>query len=358
MKLIVRYLARESLAASLFVFVALMTLFAFFDLINELDALGKGHYGFIQILIYVTLNVPGHLYELLPVAALIGTLLAMARLVENSEFSIMLVSGLSMRRIAMYLMMVGLVFTALTFVFGEVIAPASERYAEQMKLKATNALVAQAFRSGLWVRDDRNFINVREVTPEGELRDLNVYAFDDSFHLQRIYRAATGVFLHDNVWQLNDVNETKFTPAGDVSVAHLPNSTWASVLTPNIMNVLLVPPEKMAMLDLWAYIQHLHANNQPSKRYEIALWSKLIYPFAAPIMILLALPFAYHRPRAGGAGIRVFAGIMLGLGYHLFNRLFAYMGLLNDWSPLFSALTPTLLFLGAGIYLLNRVERQ
>lgn len=357
MKLIFRYLAKEALAASLFVFVALMTLFAFFDLINELDALGKGHYGFGQILLYVTLSIPGHLYELLPVAALIGTLLAMARLVENSEFSIMLVSGLSMQRIAVYLMMVGLLFTALTFVFGEIIAPASERYAEQMKLKATNALVAQAFRSGLWVRDDRNFINVREVTPEGELHDVNVYTFDDKFRLQRIYRAATGNFLHDNVWQLHGIDETRFTATG-VSVGHAESSEWRSVLTPGIMTVLLVAPEKMSAVDLWAYIQHLHDNRQPSKRYEIALWSKLIYPFAAPIMILLALPFAYHRPRAGGVTLRVFAGIMLGLGYHLFNRLFAYMGLLNDWPPLVSALTPTLIFLALGVYLLKRVERQ
>ena len=270
----------------------------------------------------------------------------------------MLVSGLSMQRIALSLMMVGVVFTALTFVFGEVIAPVSERHAEQMKLKATNALVAQAFRSGLWVRDDRNFINVREVTPDGALRDVNVYTFDDEFRLQRIYRAASGTFLHDNVWQLHDVNETRFATTGAISVSYVKDSEWASVLTPNIMNVLLVQPEKMSAVDLWSYIQHLHANNQPSKRYEIALWSKLIYPFAAPIMILLALPFAYHRPRAGGVGLRVFAGVMLGLGYHLFNRLFAYMGLLNDWPPLISAVLPTLVFLLVAIAMIRKVQRQ
>ena len=357
MKIIVRYLATEALTASLFVFTALMTLFALFDLINELDSLGKGGYGFWHILLYVSLSVPGHLYELLPVAALIGTLVALSRLVENSEFTIMLVSGLSMRRIAGYLMLIGLLFTALTLVFGEIVAPASERYAEQMKLKATHALVAQAFRSGLWVRDDRNFINVREVTPDGALRDINVYTFDDQFRLQRIYRAASGTFLHDNVWQLQQIDETRFTADG-ISVAHYANNQWQSVLTPSIMNVLLVAPEKMSALDLWEYIQHLHANRQPSKRYEIALWSKLIYPFAAPIMILLALPFAYHRPRAGSVSTRVFAGIMLGLGYHLFNRLFAYIGLLNDWPALMSAIVPTIGFLLLGIVLLIRVERQ
>lgn len=269
----------------------------------------------------------------------------------------MLVSGLSMRRIAGYLMLIGLLFTALTLVFGEIIAPASERYAEQMKLKATNALVAQAFRSGLWVRDDHDFINVREVTPDGGLRDINVYSFDDQFRLQRIYRAASGEFVQGSVWHLKQIDETRFTASG-ISVAHTAESQWQSVLTPSIMNVLLVAPEKMSAMNLWEYIQHLHANNQPSKRYEIALWSKLIYPFAAPIMILLALPFAYHRPRAGSVSTRVFAGIMLGLGYHLFNRLFAYIGLLNDWPALMSAIVPTIGFLLLGIVLLRRVSRQ
>lgn len=355
MKIIIRYLMTEVLTASVFVFTALMTLFALFDLINELDSLGKGGYSFWRILFYVILSVPGHLYELLPVAALIGTLVALARLVENSEFTIMLVSGLSMRRIAGYLMLIGLLFTAFTFLLGEVIAPASDRYAEQMKLKATHALVAQAFRSGLWIRDEYNFINVREVTPEGGLLDVNVYNFDKQFHLQEIYHAASGKFLYDNIWRLSRIDITQFTAAG-IHVGHYPESQWRSVLTPGIMNVLLIAPEKMAALDLWAYVEHLHANHQPSKRYEMALWSKLIYPFAAPVMILLALPFAYHRPRSGSVSARVFAGIMLGLGYHLFNRLFAYIGLLNDWSPLFSVIMPTLAFLGLGIVLLLRIE--
>ncbi len=355
MRIIVRYLTSEVLRTSAFVFTALSTLFALFDLMNELDSLGKGAYSFWRILFYVLLSVPGHLYELLPVAALIGTLVALSRLVESSEFTIILVSGLSMRRIAGYLMLIGLLFTVLTFVFGEIVAPVSDRYAEQMKLKATKALVAQSFRSGLWVRDDHNFINVREVTPNSNLRDINVYTFDDQFRLLRIYRAAKGTFLHDNVWRLSGIDETKFTPAG-IQVAHYPGTEWRSVLTPAIMNVLLIAPEKMATFDLWAYIEHLHANHQPAKRYEIALWSKLVYPFAAPVMILLALPFAYHRPRVGSVSTRVFAGIMLGLGYHLFNRLFAYIGLLNDWSPILSVILPTLIFLALGIFLLLRLE--
>jgi lipopolysaccharide export system permease protein len=123
------------------------------------------------------------------------------------------------------------------------------------------------------------------------------------------------------------------------------------------MNVLLIAPEKMSAPDLWAYVLHLRANHQPDQRYEIALWSKLVYPLAAPVMLLLAMPFAWHRPRAGSVSTRVFVGIMAGLGYHLFNRLFAYMGLLNNWAPWFSVTLPTFVFLLVGIVMLRRAAR-
>ncbi len=355
MRIIVRYLATEVISASFFVFAALATLFALFDLINEMGMLGNGNYGFVSILWYVLLNVPGHLYELLPVAALIGSLLALSRLVANSEFSVMLASGLSMRRIAGYMMLIGLVFTLITMVFGEIIAPATDRYAEQMKLKATHQLVAQAFRSGLWIRDHNQFINVREVTPEGQLRGVNVYAFDDKFHLLHILNAASGHFLHDNLWQLRHIDETDFGPQ-TIQVQHLPQEQWQSVLTPSIMNVLLLAPEKMSAHDLWLYVVHLRDNHQPSERYEIALWGKLVYPLAAPIMLLLTVPFAWHRPRAGSVGTRAFMGIMVGLSFNLSNRLFAYVGLLNGWSAGVSVLLPSLIFLLLGWVLLLRAE--
>ena len=357
MKILARYLATETLVSSLFVFTALMTLYAFFDLLNELGSLGQGGYGLLNILAFVALSVPGHVYELLPVAALIGTLFALARMVANSEFTIMLVSGISIQRVAGYLMGVGLLFTALTFVFGELIAPVSERYAQQVKLTATHALVAQAFRSGLWVRDGQSFINIREVTPGNELRDVNIYAFDDAFRLQKISHAKQGDYLRDNRWRLQDITETQFGN-GNVSVSHTPEEVWRSVLTPGIMSVLLVAPEKMSASNLWSYIQHLRKNKQTTERYEIALWSKLFYPLSAPVMMLIALPFAYHRPRSGAVGARVFAGIMLGLGYHLLNRLFAYLGLLNDWPPLISAVLPTLVFLLVAIAMIRKVQRQ
>ncbi|MFN3398299.1 MAG: LptF/LptG family permease, partial [Sulfurimicrobium sp.] len=175
MKILHRYLAREIYASTAFVFAALLSLFAFFDLIHELGDLGKGHYRLPQILGFVALNLPGHIYELFPIAALIGTLFALAQLSAHSEFTVMRVSGLSTQRFALSLLQTGMIFVLLTLLFGELITPGAERMAEQLRLKATSSVVAQEFRSGLWLKDDQSFVNVREILPDTTLLGVKIF---------------------------------------------------------------------------------------------------------------------------------------------------------------------------------------
>jgi lipopolysaccharide export system permease protein len=357
MKILNRYLGREIIKATLFVLVGLLTLFAFFDLMHELGDLGKGRYGMGLILMFVLLSVPNHVYELAPVAVLIGTLFALARMVANSEFTVLRVSGLSAQRIGFFLLLVGLGFTAVTFIFGEFIAPSSQNTAQQLRLKATSSMVAQEFRSGLWVKDGPNFVNVAEMLPDTTLLNIKIYEFDSDFHLRTISSAAQGHFRRENMWQLHDVVQTRFEE-GRATVTRFPEKSWESALNPDLLSVLLVVPEQMSVWNLYRYVEHLRENKQKSGRYEIALWGKLTYPFAAMVLMLLALPFSYHHSRAGGVGGKVFVGIMLGLGFHLLNRLFAHLGLLNGWPPLFSAIFPTLLFLLVAVGLMWRVERR
>jgi lipopolysaccharide export system permease protein len=130
------------------------------------------------------------------------------------------------------------------------------------------------------------------------------------------------------------------------------------VLEPNLLSVLLVVPEQMSAWNLYFYVQHLRENKQQTTRHEIAFWNKLIYPFAVLVMMVLALPFSYSRQRSGGVGAKVFAGIMLGIGFAMLGRLFTYLGLLREWPPFGSAILPTLLFLSLAVTMLWWAERR
>ena len=157
----VRYLSREIYAAVLLVLLAFLGLFAFFDLVNELDEVGKNGYMLYHAAVYVAMIMPGRVYELMPIAVLIGTLYALTTFARHSEITVLRASGLSTTRFLLALLGIGSVFVALTFIFGEYLAPPAERAAQQWRLAATRSMVSQELRTGLWVRDGRRFVNVR-----------------------------------------------------------------------------------------------------------------------------------------------------------------------------------------------------
>src|SRR6185436_1262306 len=230
-----RYFLKEILTASLLVLMALLALFALFDMIRELDDLGRGNYRLTSMLTYVVLSLPTHAYVLLPAAGLIGTLFALARMSEHSELTVMRASGLSLAQLALHVAGAGVVVAMLTIVIGELITPYTEEAAKGLRLKATRAIVAREFRSGFWVKDDRSFVNIQDVTPETELINLKIYEFDTSYRLSSISRADKGTYVGPNKWTLSNVELTRFV--GDRAVLEkVPQAVWNSVLTPDILS--------------------------------------------------------------------------------------------------------------------------
>jgi lipopolysaccharide export system permease protein len=352
-----RYFAAEIIVATALVMIALVMLFSFFDLVEEMKDLGRGGYRMKQIALHVLLRAPTHVYEVFPIAALIGTLFALAQLVASSEYTVIRTSGVSLTRFNLALVGIGVVFAVITFAFGEFLGPPAEQFAQRMRSLAIAGIVAQEFRSGLWVKDGHNFVNVGEVTPESQLKRVRIYEFDENYHLRTLSIAERGTYLKDKKWSLSEVVTTSFQD-DRTNVRRIPELEWYSVLEPQLLSMLVVRPDRMSAWSLWSYSQHLKENRQKALRYEIALWTKLMYPIAVLVMMVLAVPFASFQRRQGGVGARIFTGIMLGLAFYTMNRLFGSLGLLYDWSAPVSAVTPTLIFLALALSLMWWQERR
>jgi lipopolysaccharide export system permease protein len=357
MKTLNRYIGREVLASTFLVLMGLIVLFAFFDLIRELGDLSAGYF-FRRAVFYVVLGLPTHIYEVFPIAALIGTLFALAQLVGNSEYTVMRASGASLPQIGWALTRVGIVLVAVTFALGEFVVPYSEKIAQQFKLQSRNQVVAQEFRSGVWLRQDRNFINIRQVElPDTTLLGVRIYEFDAESKLRSVSQAERGKYMGANQWKLTGIVRT--TLENDVSrISRVDEMVWNSVLDPSFLSVLLVQPERMSAANLYQYIDYLSENRQKTSRYEIAFWKKVFYPVAVLVMMFLALPFAQFQRRSGGIGMRIFSGIMLGLVFYTFNMFFTYLGVLYDWPPLPSAVFPTAMFFVLAATMLWYLERR
>ncbi|MRD73172.1 LPS export ABC transporter permease LptG [Rhodocyclus tenuis] len=357
MKIYQRYLLRETVAAILLVLVAFLALFGFFDLIAELKDVGHGGYQLHHAIAYVLLCLPGRVYELMPVAVLIGTLYALSTLARHSEITVLRASGLSTQGLLGSLFLVAALAAVTTFVIGEFVAPPAERAANQQRMKAMGNVVAQEFRTGLWVKDERTFVNVRVVLPDARLRGVRIYEFDDAARLRSVSDAEEGEFAAPDGWRLTGVVRTVLD-GERARVEKVPEIRWQSALNPDILSVLMVVPERMSLAHLSTYIHHLSENHQKTRRYEIALWKKMIYPLAAFVMVALALPFGYAHDRVGSVSLKIFSGVMIGIFFHMLNGLFSSLGTINNWPPLLSAVAPSALFLLAAVAMIAWVERR
>ncbi len=394
MKILQRYFAVSIYQSVAFVLIAFLALSAFFDLTDELPSIGKQGYGIQHAFLYVLLRVPYHVYEVMPFAALIGTIYTMAQFASSSEFTIMRASGMSTRMAAWMLFKIGIGLVLITFLFGEIISPRTAPMAEKLKLGARGATVSQGFNSGMWTKDvvrtdgiagqpvGSRFFNVRQFRND-ELVGVRLYEFDTTMRMRSLITAERGTYKGDNTWRLEDVTETRFTNTGPlpdgggdsanaagakapasfgqenslVTTRKLPGMDLVSEITPRIISVSASDPDRMSANELAVYTRHLTENKQESERFKIAFWKKLLDPLAVFVMMALALPFAYMHARSGGVSLKIFAGIMIGVAFMLANSLFAHVGLLSAMPAFITAVAPSLLFLALALVALWKVER-
>ncbi|MDR6501414.1 LPS export ABC transporter permease LptG [Burkholderia sp. MS455] len=382
MRLYEKYFARQIYVTFIFILFAFSGLFFFFDLISELNSVGHGNYKFGYAVMRVALQTPSRFYEIIPVAALISAIYVFAQMAANSEFTIFRVSGLATNQALRSLLKIGVPLVIVTYLIGEFVGPYADQLSERVRLQALGASVSSNFQSGVWVKDTlaarengeqvTRFVNVGSLSPDSTISNVRIYEFDSKFQLQNVRIAQTGRYEPPGHWLLTGVTETELTPIKPISgqpadalnpvyrsqQVSLPEYRLRSDLTPQILSVLLVSPERMSIINLFRYIQHLRENQQDTQRYDIALWRKLLYPFAVFVMLVLSLPFAYLHTRAGVVGVKVFGGIMLGMSFQLLNTLFSHIGTLNTWPAPLTAATPGLIYLALGLFALKWVDRH
>ncbi len=367
MKTIRRLVYGEVLRSITLVAVGFLALFLFFDLVDELQHLGKNNglptakdiYQIRHALLYVVLLVPNHLYELLPISVLIGTIFVMSRLAQSSEYTILRTSGLDPWRALKLLLSLGLFFVMLSFVVGDYLAPLSERTAQLLKARYQNALTVG--QTGAWLKEKQAYntyvANVKVLSPLNEMAGVQIFEFDSQGGVVSVTRAPLAVFGDDGSWLLKNATRSEFNlqattraPAGTarplagVNRNEIQTFRWPTEITQEMVSVALLKPERMGTLDLFNYIQHLDANGQTAQRYEIEFWKKVFYPLSCLVMVILALPFAYLHFRSGGITAYVFAGVMIGISFFLLNNVFGYIGNLQNWQPWLAAAAPGMIY--------------
>ncbi len=376
MKTLRKLIYGETLLSIALVTTGFLTLFTFFDLVDELQNLGRSNpvdgltYEMRHALLYVTLLAPSRLYELLPISVLIGTIFVMARLAQSSEYTILRTSGLDPWRALRLLLAMGSLFVGLAFVVGDYVAPAADKASQLLKARYMGRITLG--QTGAWLREKQDqvnyVVNVKALTPDNEMQGVEIHAFDKQGRIQTIMQAQGARFEKDDAWmlervQLTQMKESASAPAPARSTAgpmgrepaaamerrSLETLRWNTSLSGEMVAAALLRPDRMGTIDLFSYIRHLKANGQSAQRYEIEFWKKVFYPLSCLVMVMLALPFAYLHMRSGGISAYVFAGVMIGISFFMMNNIAVYVGNLQQWQPWFAAAMPGLLYTAASL---------
>lgn len=355
MKILDIYIGKILLRHILVTIVVLLGLFMFVTFVEELGDLDKGRYGIVQVIQFVLLSIPKTLYEVFPMAALIGSVLGLSTLARDSELIVMRAAGVSVPRIVLSVVKVGVVLAVCSMILGELVSPYTEKRAQQVRVDSIQSNINQRSKSGVWLRDDNTYVNIGEVLPDLTLLDIKIFEFDNRNFLRFLSTAKEGKYVFEEKrWVLRKLRRTMISDtssaADEVGAAY-----WSTEVDPSILRVFQIQPDQLSLWQLDQYVDHLKSNKQDTADYELAYWSKIVTPFATLVMLILAVPFVFKQARSGNLGRSLFFGVMVGLGFFILNRAFSYFVALFGIPPMLGAMLPTLIVAAVSVVMIRRV---
>lgn len=332
------------------IIVGLALLFAYVDQMSDLtDSYGLGEAAW-----YVLLTAPRRVYDLLPMASLIGCLIGLGTLASNSELTIMRAAGVSIGRIVWAVMKPMLVLMACGVLIGEYVAPYSENQAQADRAIAQvgDREEAQSGRHGVWHIEGNQYIHINVVQPNGVLFGITRYQFDDQRHMLSASFAKRGDYA-GAYWNLSDITTTRFN-TGTTEVVNADKEHWDIQLSPQLLSTVVVEPEALPVSGLWAYIHYLSAQGLNNGTYWLAFWTKIFQPLVTAALVLMAISFIFGPLRSVTLGQRVFTGVVVGFVFRIIQDLLGPSSQVFGFSPILAVLLPAAVCALGGLWLLRR----
>ncbi|MFP5441555.1 MAG: LPS export ABC transporter permease LptG [Gammaproteobacteria bacterium] len=351
MKMLQGYIGRTVLLAIFGVTAALVMLDFVFSLLAEIEDL-RGNYQFMQALQFMLLTLPRRLYQMIPTGTLLGCLVALGALANNSELVVMRAAGVSLLQILWAALRPVLLVAVGGLLIGEYLAPYTEQIAQSARAVAMGSGKALHARSGVWHKEGSEYIHVNAVEPGGRLFGVTRLRFDEDGRLQQASQARTAVFQSDH-WSMEDVEVTELGQR-EARISRFDTLAWYTSLDPKLLALLTLDPDDLSITGLWQYANYLGEQGLDAEPYFLAFWTKILQPLMMCAMVFIAISYVFGPLRQVTMGLRVLAGILTGLVLRYFGELAGTMSLVYEFSPLLAATLPLVLGMTIGLWALRR----
>jgi len=284
------------------------------------------------------------MFTTLPIAALIGGLLSLGNLAVHRELVVMRASGVSSWQLLSAVGLAGLGLAVLMVLLGESLAPSLGAYASEMRTRALHDDIALADGQATWLRDGDRVVSLRRQAGDlGYGGGVLMFELGPEQSLRQVARADSADLDSSNRWVLSNYAETSF--ADGVAVRSERESTEASGINPDLLELSVVREDLLDTPSLVRYIGYLTANGLDAHRYLVAYWSRIASVVSVVVMTVLALPFVFGGLRSAAAGARLVVGLIVGLSYYVAGQVLKSGGEVYGLDPLIIAWAPTAILL-------------
>ncbi|MDV2470408.1 LPS export ABC transporter permease LptG [Acinetobacter chinensis] len=352
-RIIARHVTSTTALAMLGATAILSGLQILFTYLGELGSLKEG-YGAWEALKFVLWGAPGYLYEILPIAALIGAVLGLGTMASNSELIVMRSAGVSLWRIVGWVIRSALILVVLSFALSEWVIPHTSELAKSVKKHRTTAELGEV--RGYWTREGQRFIYIDYANAQGQLNNIQVIDFDNNYRLRGTLNAEQGAFVKDGSWELEKTRQMDILKEGNAVAQHMEKMPLSLALQPKYVHMVTLDPEDLSPSQLVSFMQYMHEYSQVPKTYQLAFWKKVGGPFALIALVVIACSFIFGPLRQQSMGFRLVIALFIGLTFFYLQDFLGYASLVYAPSPAWFVFIPiVLMFIGGG-YLLHRAR--
>jgi lipopolysaccharide export system permease protein len=350
-KTLTRYLVANILTLTAIVALALVAIYAFLSFVGDIEETGQGSFGVTQLMLYTALLIPTGLYTLLPIIAMLGTLMGLGTLAQQNELTAMRAAGVSLRRIGGATLIAGALLGGLTLLLGDWIAPAGNEIAQAFKTERRFGVQAGLGGSPIWLRDGDSVFHIQRLLAEDHIAEVEIFQLAPDMSLHAALHVADGQY-RDGRWHFSDVRRTEFGP-GAAAASTWASLDWSGSLSPDLLRLFVLKARSLSMHGLLSLIDYLEENGLDASLYRLQLWRKAVAPLTVMAMMIFAVPFVLGPLRSSGTGQRLLIGVLIGLGFYVLNEVAASLGQLYSWPAAIAAGLPTLGLGIAGVYRLG-----
>ena len=351
------YLARNVVANVLLVLTVLTVLAAIINFVSEIHTTyNHPHYTLWDAALYTVMKIPGGMYDMFTVAVLLGALLGLGELAGHNELTVFRVAGVSAARLGGAALCGGLLLAVTCVLLGEFVVPVTEQRAEDRRAELVQYRANPLGAGGVWARDGGSYVNVRALSAQNVIHGIYIYDVDPQRQVTQVTFAGVGKFDGDQS-SLGDVHGTTLQP--DLKGADVFNEgevSWKTLLSPELIGLFAVDTDSLSARGLVHYIDYMRVNHLDDRRYATAFWARVAKPVALMAMLFLAMPFVFGPLRSSSTGQRMLIGMLIGIGFYVFNSIFMQAGIVFGMNPLVGAWFPTALLILTGVIAVRRIK--